>query len=185
MKVSVPKLDPGRLLVLTVTVIMLTVLLMIYYLLLPAWHQWHEARDLAEARSQQYARLHGSLAIKDAVEEQSAALGKDVYATTSDEVALSEFFRQVESIAGREGGVKLINAKPMEARSSEGCRTYPVRLVVSGDLKEVLKFVTRLTAGQTVVALQEFSLRGVQGGNMVECALTLCMVRLTPVPSGD
>lgn len=83
----------------------------------------------------------------------------------------------------RHPSLTLINMKPLPVDDRGTYKIYPVKLAVAGKLQEVLQFVSAMTNRPVVVGLDGFSLRGIQGNNMVECTLSIWMVRLSGGPA--
>lgn len=151
---------------------------------LPAYDRWSASRVLLEARQLEYAKLVGFLRVKEEVDRQYQTLEPAVFQADTDQITLSRFLRHLESLA-RMPSMTIINAKPQTAEDQGIYRRFPIRLTVSGTLPEVTQFVTLLLAGSDVVALEAYSLRGVQGGRLVECSLTVELVTLAPLePAG-
>lgn len=147
--------------------------------LLPVYDQWSALRDLVAVQANEHAKLVHNLSVKEEVDARFADLGEAAIQTKSDEITLSQFLRDVEA-AARLPSLVLINMKPMPIEQKNYVKIYPVRLSVAGKMQDVLKFVSGLLHGSTVVGLESFSIRGVQGGHSVECTLSFWMVRLIP-----
>jgi Tfp pilus assembly protein PilO len=73
------------------------------------------------------------------------------------------------------------NTKPLPVENNGTHKIYKVRLSVAGKVQEIAQFVSALTHSEWIVGLEAFQLRGVQGHNMIECSLSVWMVRLIPV----
>lgn len=155
-------------------------LFLLYWLLiLPLVWQWREVRDQSRELASDFLRLRANLGVRDQVSQAFARLGGNVWQSASDEATVSAWLRELESLA-RHPGMMLVNMKPAPIKREKSHIEYRVRLLVSGRLSEILRFVTDATHGQNVVGIESFSLRGVSGGNMVECTLSLWMVKLPP-----
>lgn len=171
----------GREWVLAAVIVLLVVGFMAGKLwVLPAYDQWSASRALLEARQMEYAKLAGFLEVKNQVDRKYEALQPAVFQADTDQITLSRFLRKVESLS-RMPSMTIINAKPQQIEEGAGYRRFPIRLTVSGTLPEVTQFVTTLMAGSDVVAMDGFSLRGVQGGRLVECSLSIQLISLTPL----
>jgi Tfp pilus assembly protein PilO len=146
---------------------------------LPAYQEWQASADVKEAAAFEYAKLQNNLSMKQTVEELSRTLGQEVYQAESDEICLSKFLRDLEAMTRRPGLV-LINAKPLPVENHGSYKTYKVRLTMNGKLDELVRFVAQMCASRCLIGLESFSLRGMQGGESVECALSIWTVRLMP-----
>ena len=62
------------------------------------------------------------------------------------ESQISEFLLQSET-AARDSGVQLIMLKPGTAISKNGCREYPVELIIRGDFFQTMNFIKAVETG--------------------------------------
>ena len=145
----------------------------------PAYERWSAASALLSARTQEYEKLRGFLAVEGEVDEAHGRLPAGVIQRESDAITLSAYLRELESLA-RLPSLTIVNAKPEAVVEGPAGRRYPIRLTVSGTLKEVGQFVTRLTGESAGVQLRGFAVRAVQGGALVECNLSIELIRLRP-----
>lgn len=146
---------------------------------LPTYQHWQASGDMKEASAFEYAKLQNNLAMKQTVENMSKTLGHEVYQEESDEICLSKFLLDLEAMTRRPGLV-LINAKPLPVESHGSYKTYKVKLTMNGKLEELVRFVSQMCANKCLIGMESFSLRGMQGGDTVECGLAIWTVRLTP-----
>jgi Tfp pilus assembly protein PilO len=72
--------------------------------------------------------------------------------------------------------------KPLPVQAEKTHKTYALNLSMAGKLHEIIQFVTDVTNRPTITGLKGFSLRAIQGSYMVECQLSLWMVRLIREP---
>jgi Tfp pilus assembly protein PilO len=147
--------------------------------ILPAYDEGSALRSKVRLQAAEYARLEANLQVKDSVNKQFERLGEKVSQSASDQMTLSDFLRELETLA-RHPSLTLINMKPLPVKNEVTHKIYRVKLSVAGKLQEILQFITDVTNGPDVTGLESFALRGVQGLNMVECNLSLWMVRLLP-----
>ena len=145
--------------------------------LLPASDDLKSARSLAQAQRQKYARLKENIKIRQRVDEQFKRLHQKSFQTQSDQITLSRFVRDLESLA-RHPSLVLVNLKPMPVKNEGSFKVYRIRLAVSGKIQDILRFVSDLTGRDNIAGLESFSLRGVQGGRTAECSLSVRMIRL-------
>ena len=145
----------------------------------PVYDEWQEMKSLVRLQSLEHDRLSRNLAIKQEVEEEASRLKPSVYQLESDAITLSQFLRELE-VLGRHPSMTLSNAKALPVEDKGAYKIYRVRLSVAGKLQEILQFVSDMTSGNTVVGLEGSALRGVQGGAMAECSLSMRMIRLVP-----
>ncbi len=147
--------------------------------IVPAYDRWQALRSLVHVRAIEHAKLTANLAVRESVNRQFESLGPKVRQTNSDQITLSEYLRDLETLA-RHPSMTLINMKPLPVEQEETHKIYRVKLSVAGKLPEILQFISDVTNGPTITGLKTFTLRGVQGSNMVECSLSLWMIRLIP-----
>lgn len=146
--------------------------------ILPAYDQWTNLRSQVDLQAVDYAKLTANLAVKDSVNQQYEKISPAIRQNESDQIVLSEYLRDIETMA-RHPSLTVINMKPMPVKNEKSYKIYKVKLAVAGKLQEILQFVSDVTHSLTVTALESFSLRGVQGDNLVECNLSFSMIRLT------
>jgi hypothetical protein len=125
----------------------------------------------------EHARLTRNVEMKQGVDKAFAQLGPEAYQRESDPLTLAGWLRELELLA-RLPSMALNNMKALPVKLEGSHKVYRVRLTISGKLPEVLRFISSATHGQSIAGLESFSLRGVQGINMVECGLSLRMIRL-------
>jgi hypothetical protein len=166
------------------TAMLILVMIILRYALVPSAKQWSMLRVQLQAKNAEHARLVRNLAMRPMVDEQFTRLGPQVYQNDSDPMTLAGWLRELEMLA-RLPSMTLNHMKAAPVKQEKASKIYRVRLSVSGKLPEVLKFVSAATHGDTVAGLESFALRGVQGVNMVECGLSLRMVRLLPERKGE
>jgi Tfp pilus assembly protein PilO len=154
-------------------------------LLCPAWADLVQQRDTQQARSQEFARLKGNLAVGRQIGQRFNQLTCDVVQDQSEESTLSAFLRDLETRC-REANLTLASMRPMAVKKGRSLRQYPVRLAVSGRLQDLLAFLSAVSAGPGVTGIEGFSIRGIHGSDKVECQFSLWMVRLVGAkfPSG-
>ncbi len=148
---------------------------------LPAYDEWTALRTMVEAQQAQHLKLLRNLSVKDEVDARFASLDERVWQAESDQVTLSSFLREVEA-AARQPNLTLINMKPLVIRREASVVIYPVRLSVAGKPQALVGFVDAVLGGESVTGLESFSIRGVQGGQTVECTLNIWMVCLEEQP---
>lgn len=177
MKRFLDKLHPRQIVLAIVTLTVVLGALLVLYGVFPAYDAWRSLSSQLKLQSLEHDQLSANLAAREYVNDQFKKLGLEVRQLKSDQIALSQFLRDVEALA-RHPSLTVINMKPMTVDDRGACKIYPVRLSVAGKLQEVLQFVSDMTNRPTVVGLDGFSLRGIQGSNRVECTLSIWMVRL-------
>ncbi len=148
------------------------------YLILPAYDEWCALRQSVAGQQTQYEKLTRNLGVKQSVDEQFARLAREAVQTDSDQGTYSKFLRRLEMQA-RQTDVAIINTKPFEVEAASTHKIYRVKLSVAGKIHQLLKFTCGLTDGPAVVGTESLTLRAVQGINMVECTMSVWMVRLT------
>jgi hypothetical protein len=149
--------------------------------LLPALEDLKSARSLARAQQQKYARLKENIKIRQRVDQQFGTLHSRSFQRQSDQITLSGFLRDLESMA-RHPSLTLVNMKPMPVKNEGSFKTYRIRLAVAGTIQDILRFVSDLTGQDYSAGVESFSLRGIQGGRMAECSLSIRMIRLVSEP---
>ena len=178
------KLSPRESVLFSLTTLGLLCLLVVHGYLLPAYDQWQLSKSSAQLQGLEYAKLNSNLAIKQSVNQQFHKLGPNALQLKSDQITLSEYLRELETLT-RHPSITLINMKPLPVKAETNHKIFHIKLSVAGKLPEILQFVTELTHGETITGLEGFSLRAMQGNNMVECSLSLWMVRLMPESIGS
>jgi Tfp pilus assembly protein PilO len=150
------------------------------YCLLPAYDEQKALRAQAQLMSMDYAKLLTNLAVSEKMGREYEILRDGaVVQTQSDQITLSTFLQQIEA-AARRPTLMLINMKPQAVVTSETFKSYPVKLSISGNLPEVIRFVSDLLSAKTVIGVDHFMLRGVQSYGRVECSMELNMVTIIP-----
>ena len=145
--------------------------------LLPAYDAFNAGRALKFAQQSEYAKLRSLLSLREEVDGRFAAIAGETNQKESDSITMSSFLRYIETRA-RYSTMTLINMKPQPVRDESGYKIYAVRMSLSARLFDVLRFVSEVTQGEMVTAIDTFTIRGVQGGHLVECTLSVWMVRL-------
>ena len=92
----------------------------------------------------------------------------------------SEFLKRIEAAAGP----LLVKVEPSPVKGEKAYTTYRARLLLSGKLQEIVRFVDDLMHGSEVIGMDSFSLKAIPGRNMCDCTFVLWMVRLSPEPEG-
>ena len=180
MKLRWPPLPNVRLTVhLSLAVMLAASAAAVAYGLMPAWGELLRQRTLTDAQAAQYARLSRNLALRNQVAAEFQRLAGSAVQTGTDEVALSEFLRDLEAKA-RLPGLNIVNIKPLAVRDEKTHKVYGAKLTLAGRLAEVLRFATEVTEGDQAVGIESFSVRGTQKVHVVECTLAICKVRLVP-----
>jgi hypothetical protein len=164
---------------LCITVTLVLFIPLVKRFILPAYDQWCALKSTVGMQVVEYDTLKSNLLIKESVDKQFERLGDHVWQLESDQITLSNYLRELETLA-RHPSMTLINMKPIPAQLEDTHKIYRLKLTVAGKLQEILQFVSELTHGTTVTGLEAFSLRAVQGINIVECNLSLWMVQLIP-----
>ena len=171
--------EDRQIVLLWITGAVITLSLVAQVWLLPAVADLRSAQSLVEAQRQKHTILRRNIGIKGVVDEQFAKLDTESLQEQSDQVTLSRFLRDLEAMA-RQPGVVVVNMKPMPVKHDGAIRLYRVTLAVSGKIQDIVRFVSSLTERDNITGLESFSLRGVQGGRIAECSLSIRMVRLLP-----
>ena len=175
------KQRPRQIVLGTITLNVVVCAWVVHYFVLPAYDEWRSLSSQAYVQAQEYAKLTANVAVRDSVEEEFKKLGPEIEQSESDQITLSQFLRDVEVLA-RLPSVMVINMKPLPVEDKGTYKIYPVRLSVAGKLQEILQFVSGVTNRPVVAGLEAFALRGIQGSNMVECTVSVWMVRLVSPP---
>lgn len=149
------------------------------YLLIPSGRECSALRAQLQTKNIEYTRLARNVEMKQPVDAAFGRLGPQANQNESDPLTLAAWLRELEMLA-RLPGMTLNNMKALPVRQERAYKVYRVRLSVSGKLPEVLRFVSASTHGDSIAGLESFSLRGIQGMNMVECGLSLRLIRLLP-----
>jgi len=145
----------------------------------PRFDEWRSVKTSVEDASAEMMRLSDALAVREEVERRFAALGDVVLRTESDQVVLSQFLRDLDQYV-REANLTLVNMKPLDVDRQPLARKYPVRLAVAGSVPETVQFAGAVFESESVVGLDRFSIRGVQGFGRVECSFVVSLVQLVP-----
>jgi Tfp pilus assembly protein PilO len=178
----------------TVLFSIVTLVLLIAYLcnrlVWPADSEVRALRSQSESRQAEFARLRANLTVSDIVERRFASLADRARQEGNDAATLSRFLQDLEA-AARYPTLSIVNITPLPSANDGDCRVYRVKMAVAGKLPEVTMFIGDVTGGSSVVGIESFSLRGVQGVGMVEFSGVLRMVRVIlrepvglPVTSG-
>ncbi|HET6430118.1 MAG TPA: hypothetical protein VM389_11075 [Phycisphaerae bacterium] len=155
----------------------------------PTYDRWQALKARVRGQQMEFAHLRRNVTIGPSVEQAWRQLGPQVHQTATDEVTFSRFLQEVEAAARRQvsaasygggasPGVTIVNAKPQPVEDGGTQRIYRLRLTVAGKLMEIVRFVSELVEGESIVGIEAFDLRGVQGASVVECGLSVRMVRL-------
>jgi len=150
---------------------------MTQWLVLPSWDRFKSSRSALEDRQVELARLRSNIAVAAQVGKAHASLPAQAWRVQDDEEALSYLLVNVES-AARSSDLSLVNARPLPVKTEPDHRTYRVRIVLSGRLEQIVRFVDRITSGDALVGLDGFTLRGEQGENKTEATFEIVMIRL-------
>lgn len=153
-------------------------------LFLPLYRQWRDLRQRVQLQEMQYQRLNRNMGLRHDVENQFARLDPRVFQRDSDEVTLGEWLRDLEA-AARNTAVTPLNMRPYTMQSAATTKTYGVRVSISGRLPEVVRFVDEVSGSGRAVSLDACSIRGIPGGNNVECTLSLQLISLLDSPTRD
>ncbi len=178
MKTARLTLDPRQTCLVAIGVAVIVFAGICNYLILPAYDQWRDVRRFIADQQAQYEKLTRNLGIKQSVDEQFARLAREAIQIDSDQGTYSKFLRRLEMQA-RQFDVAIINTKPFDVEAAPTHNIYRVKLSVAGKIHQLLKFICGLTDGPAVVGTESLTLRAVQGINMVECTMSVWMVRLT------
>ncbi len=150
--------------------------------LLPAWAALTDLRSAVRLRDEQYAVLSRNLALRQRVAEEFHRLAGSTGGEANDELALSNFLRDLEAKA-RLPGLSIVNIKPLPVRNDRTHKVYSARLTLSGRLAEVLKFARDVGGGSEVTGVESFNIRGTQKLGVVECGLSLRRIGLVAPPT--
>jgi len=178
MKIGKRQITPREYMVFGVTTLLVVCGPFIQRWILPAYDQWTNLRSHVDLQAADYAKLTANLAIKESVNQQYEKLNQKTRQNETDQIVLSEYLRDIESMA-RHPSLTLINMKPMPVKAEKNYKIYKVKLAIAGKLQEILQFVSDVTHSPSITGLESFSLRGVQGDNLVECNISFWMIRLT------
>ena len=171
------RVNTRQLALLVVTALVAICILTVKGCLLPAYEELSRVRSTAKSRAAEYAKLTRNLLISESIDARYKQHGKAVAQTGNDQKTLSNFLRDLE-IQARRPNMTIVNIKPLPVTTEATHNVYQARVSVSGKLQEILKFVSNLANTPTVIGLDSFSLRGVQGINTVECSLRVRSVRV-------
>lgn len=162
-----------------------TFFLAVKYYLLPAFDEQKALRAEAQLMSMDYAKLLTNLAVSEKMGREYEILRDEaVVQMQSDQITLSAFLQQIE-VAARRPTLVLVNMKPQAIVTAETFKSYPVKLSISGNLPEVIRFVSDLLSTQAVIGVDHFMLRGVQSYGRVECSMELSMIKITPLLASE
>jgi len=175
-----PNLGSRQLLLLGAASVAVLTLPILRYAVLPSYDNWRNLVARVSAQEEEYADLQMNIRLKEDIAGQFEQANARPEPFQSNEVTLSKFFKAVEGIAGKQRSLKLVNMKPRSVDVRKTHRLYHVKLVIAGRLPEVISFVTELMRGPVIAGIESFSLRGIQGADMVECVLSVSMLRLLP-----
>lgn len=173
------QLNDRQISVLTLGGLILLAVGLIHYLILPSYTNMQMLRSTLRKDRNRSDLLMRNLQAKDSVEAQFVQVESAVLQTETDEITISQFLREIEALA-RKSNMTLVNMKPMAPKAEGTLRRYEVKLSIAGTLQDVFRFVHELTNGDRIVGLHSMSLRGVQGGRLVECNMEVWAVRMIP-----
>jgi len=173
----VQRLTPRELVLFSIAASLLLAFPVLLYILRPAYDDWKSKRDQVELSSQQLVRLTYNMTVEAEVQRQIATLSAQVYQADSDEITLSRFLREIETLANT-SAVTVINTDPKPVTSERSQVYYRVRLVATGRTVDMLRFIAATTNRPEPTGVEEFSLRNSAGGDAVECTASLVTVRL-------
>lgn len=173
------RLSTRECVLMSVTVVVILGFFVYRQWVLPTYDQWSSLRALVQDQMIDYTRLTRNLAQKQIVDDQFNAIGDAAWQAESDLKTLSRFVRDVQALTDQ---YKLTMRIPRQEpiRKEQAYKVYPVRLSVSGKIMDVLQFVTDLLNRPTITGLESFDIRGIQGGNVVECRFSIWMIGLIP-----
>jgi len=155
----------------------LVTLLVMAFLVKPAWNQWQNQRELLQLRQDEFLRISQNLALNDNVIKGNAELAKVADQTGSDETTLSNYLKTIEAVSTAQK-VMLTNMKPLPVERNGATNLYRTRLVVQGKMQETIRFVNALMQSTDATGLEAASIQGLQAGEMIETHLSLIMVKL-------
>lgn len=179
MKYLTRRLNARELLLIWLTTTVIGSSPLVVYGLVPAWDRLKQLRSEVAVKRVRFAEFSGNLQIGHQVDTIFNEIENDgSERELSDHLATGEFLRTLIGIQSKYATITMINTEPLSVRSDRTYKVYPVRLAFAGNLPDVIEFITSATHHRTVTGIESFSLRGVQGANMVECAIVLNMVRL-------
>lgn len=168
-------------------------------LLLPQWRRLDQVRTEASLLETELIELQSNLSIREQVDVlyQQANI-EPLPADKSEHIITSDLLRKIDTIRANYPSLSVTNIRPLlppeasrAGKSSNnsrnvtettsrggdapggGGRIYLVRMTVSGKLPEIVDFVTSLTHQRVLIRLDSYTLRGVQGVNLVECKMQL------------
>lgn len=160
--------------------------------LIPTYDAFNAGRARLLAQQSEYAKIHGLLSLREEIDVRFDSIAGEAHQEQSNQITMSSFLRFLETHV-RYSTMTLINMKPEPVREESGYKIYAVRMSLSARLFDILRFVSEVTHGEMVAAVDSFTIRGVQAGQLVECTLSVWMVRLprarasisTPQPKGS
>ena len=172
----IPRLDTRQMVFLTIVLLAGACGLVLDKYALPAYGRWSAVRASLDSQIARYAELKRNLTLRDRILEQLKTLPRPPEVAKSDQIVLSNLLRELEELA-RHPSMTLINMKPMPVEDRESYKVYKVKLSVGGQLQEILRFASNLANGNRMTGVDSFTIRSIQGSNMVECSLTVWTVQ--------
>lgn len=179
MKFTLGKFDNRRVIMFGMGGAIIMLILFVTEILSPALDGLTVKQTAVENAFAQHGRLVKNVSVRDFVEQEFANFADEAFQNESDQITVSQFLRDVESLA-RQPNMTLLNMKPMPVKVKEQYKIYRVRLSAVGKLQDIVTFVSSLTNRKYITGLSSLSIRGVQGHGVVECTLSIWMVRLLP-----
>jgi hypothetical protein len=170
-------LTPREVMLFALVAFAATAFVALRWIVVPTFRDWRETQSRFLSLSREHARLLRNLAYKQSAEEQSRLLPPQAILVESEQLTLATWLRDLE-VAARRTGVTLNSTKPMPVLQEGGYKVFGVRVSLSGRLPDVLKFVSEVVSGPSVVGIQSYTMRAVRAPNNVECTLYLRMVRI-------
>jgi hypothetical protein len=171
-----------ELLLLAATMFVTLALVVFAGIIRPSYMRWRDENERLNAVTAKYAKLSRNLAQNDMVKDAKEELDNAPVQEASDQITLSEYLKSLEAEGTRQK-VELVSMRPDTTEQRNGYKLYRIHVVVGGRLPEVLRFVESASRGRNGLSageISEFSIRGVQSGETVECSVFLTSVRLTP-----
>ncbi len=178
--IAIPRLDTRQVVFVVLTGLVVLCAMVTERYIFPLYDELDLARSRAATQSGRHVKLTRDLAVSRTISAEFEKLGKGAEQTENDHVTLSNFLRDLETLA-RYPTMTIINIKPLPVEDGGSHRVYRARLAVSGKLQEILQFVSDLVSEMTTTGVESFSLRGIQGGtSRIECVLSLRRIRVVP-----
>ena len=173
-----PRLNNRQIVLATWAVLFVVSATLIDRYIFPAYEELDSERALAKSQAIHYLQLTRNLAISKNVNMEFEGLGKSAQQTENDQITLSNFLRDLETLA-RLPNMTIVNIKPLPIKTKPTHKIYRAKLSVAGRLQDILQFVLGVSSASMITGLESFYLRGVQGGvSKVECSLLVRMIRL-------